>query len=245
MGNITPIVKNLIIINVLCWLATLVLPKVGIDLIDLLGLHYWKGTDFQLWQMVTYMFLHSVGSVSHLFFNMFALFMFGQSLEHVLGQKRFLIYYMVTGIGAAIIQEITWSIELQKVAEEISAIAATGIPSGVKVTDTHIIYSIDELFKWLNEVLYNQYITVGASGAVYGLLLAFGMIFPNQPMYILFVPFPIKAKYIVIGYGVLELLMGFGNFSFDNIAHFAHLGGMIFGFFLLLYWRKKGFSNRY
>ncbi|MBO5827870.1 MAG: rhomboid family intramembrane serine protease [Paludibacteraceae bacterium] len=243
MGNITPIVKNLIIINVLCWLATIVLPKVDVDLINLFGLHYWKASDFNLFQMVSYMFLHSVNSISHLFFNMFALFMFGQSLEHVLGQKRFLIYYMVTGIGAGLIQELTWTLELQSVTEEISAIAASGIPGGVRVSDMEVIYSIDELFKWQNEVLFNRYITVGASGAVYGLLLAFGMIFPNQPMYILFIPFPIKAKYIVIGYGILELLMGFGNFSFDNVAHFAHLGGMIFGFLLLLYWRKKGFRQ--
>ena len=139
MGNITPIVKNLIIINVLCWLATIVLPKVDVDLINLFGLHYWKASDFNLFQMVSYMFLHSVNSISHLFFNMFALFMFGQSLEHVLGQKRFLIYYMVTGIGAGLIQELTWTLELQSVTEEISAIAASGIPGGVRVSDMEVI----------------------------------------------------------------------------------------------------------
>lgn len=243
MGNMTPIVKNLIIINVLCWFATWILPKVNIDLIQLLGLHYWKASDFNLIQFVSYMFLHSVGSISHLFFNMFALFMFGQALEQLLGAKRFLIYYMVTGIGAGIIQEITWTIDLQSVSEEIATIAASGIPNGVQVSEGNIIYSIDELFKWQNEVLYNQFITIGASGAVYGILLAFGMYFPNVPMYLLFVPVPIKAKYMIIGYGILELFLGITNFSFDNIAHFAHLGGMIFGFILIMYWKKKGINR--
>lgn len=240
MGNITPIVKNLIIINVLCWLATLILPKVGINLIELFGLHYWQASDFNLIQFVSYMFLHSPNSISHLLFNMFALFMFGQALEYTFGPKRFLIFYLFTGIGAGLIQELTWIWDLHAINEEISAIAASGIPGGVQVSDTQIIYSIDELFKWRNDVLFNRYITIGASGSVYGLLLAFGMIFPNQPMYILFIPFPIKAKYMVIGYGILELLMGVSNFSFDNVAHFAHLGGMIFGFILIMYWRKTG-----
>lgn len=221
MGNITPIVKNLIIINVLCWLATLILPKVGINLIELFGLHYWQASDFNLIQFVSYMFLHSPNSISHLLFNMFALFMFGQALEYTFGPKRFLIFYLFTGIGAGLIQELTW---IWTINEEISAIVASGVPESVLV----------------NSGFLNRYITIGASGSVYGLLLAFGMIFPNQPMYILFIPFPIKAKYMVIGYGILELLMGVSNFSFDNVAHFAHLGGMIFGFILIMYWRKTG-----
>lgn len=203
------------------WLAEIVLPRVGIDLVKYLGLHYFAASDFNAVQLVTYMFMHDPGSFGHVFFNMFSVFMFGRTLEMVWGSKRFLIYYLTTGIGAGLVQEVTWFFSLR------DAIDATIVQAGWETTRT----------------LLNNVITIGASGAVFGILLAFGMLFPNAELFIMFIPIPVKAKYFVIFYGIVELFLGVGNFSGDNIAHFAHLGGMLFGFFLIRYWKKKGFGN--
>lgn len=239
-GSLPPITKNLIIINALFWLAAISLPRlVSIHLENYLGLHYWQADGFNPVQFVTYMFMHSTHSFGHLFFNMFGVFMFGRILEYTWGSKRFLTYYMVTGIGAAIIQQITWTIDIYPFIKEINTLVVSGVEGGVNVGD-RIIHSTAELLQW-KETILNRFITVGASGSVFGLLLAFGMLFPNQPLYLMFIPVPIKAKYFVIGYAVIELVLGVGNFSFDNIAHFAHLGGMIFGYFLIIYWRKNQF----
>jgi membrane associated rhomboid family serine protease len=161
------------------------------------------------------MFLHDTGSFAHVFFNMFSVYMFGRTIESTWGAKRFLTFYMVTGIGAGIIQEITWFLAL---GSNMTEIAMYG----------------DQL---------NNLITVGASGAVFGILLAFGMLFPNTPLFLMFIPIPIKAKYFVIFYGVTELFLGVSRFSGDNIAHFAHLGGMLFGFFMIRYWKNKDKQN--
>ncbi len=220
-SSIPPVTKNLIIINLLFWLAEIVLPRVGIDLVKYLGLHYFAASDFNAVQLVTYMFMHDPGSFGHVFFNMFSVFMFGRTLEMVWGSKRFLIYYLTTGIGAGLVQEVTWFFSLK------DAIDATIVQTGWETT----------------RMLLNNVITIGASGAVFGILLAFGMLFPNAELFIMFIPIPVKAKYFVIFYGVVELFLGVGNFSGDNIAHFAHLGGMLFGFFLIRYWKKKGFGN--
>ena len=220
-SSIPPVTKNLIIINLLFWLAEIVLPRVGIDLVKYLGLHYFAASDFNAVQLVTYMFMHDPGSFGHVFFNMFSVFMFGRTLEMVWGSKRFLIYYLTTGIGAGLVQEVTWFFSLR------DAIDATIVQAGWETTRT----------------LLNNVITIGASGAVFGILLAFGMLFPNAELFIMFIPIPVKAKYFVIFYGIVELFLGVGNFSCDNIAHFAHLGGMLFGFFLIRYWKKKGFGN--
>ncbi|MFL1684103.1 MULTISPECIES: rhomboid family intramembrane serine protease [Bacteroidales] len=220
-SSIPPVTKNLIIINLLFWLAEIVLPRVGIDLVKYLGLHYFAASDFNAVQLVTYMFMHDPGSFGHVFFNMFSVFMFGRTLEMVWGSKRFLIYYLTTGIGAGLVQEVTWFFSLR------DAIDATIVQAGWETTRT----------------LLNNVITIGASGAVFGILLAFGMLFPNAELFIMFIPIPVKAKYFVIFYGIVELFLGVGNFSGDNIAHFAHLGGMLFGFFLIRYWKKKGFGN--
>ena len=193
----------------------------GIDLVKYLGLHYFAASDFNAVQLVTYMFMHDPGSFGHVFFNMFSVFMFGRTLEMVWGSKRFLIYYLTTGIGAGLVQEVTWFFSLR------DAIDATIVQAGWETTRT----------------LLNNVITIGASGAVFGILLAFGMLFPNAELFIMFIPIPVKAKYFVIFYGIVELFLGVGNFSGDNIAHFAHLGGMLFGFFLIRYWKKKGFGN--
>jgi len=217
LGSIPTVTKNLIIINFLCWLASLVLPKFGIDLIQSFGLHFPTASDFRFYQFFTYMFLHADHSINHVFFNMFAVFMFGRTLENVWGQKRFLLFYMVTGVGAAVIQELAWFYMLSADASR------AGIP-------------LPEL---LMHPAINNFITIGASGAVFGILLAFGMLFPNTPLFLIFLPIPIKAKYFVAIYGVIELFLGVANFSGDNVAHFAHLGGMLFGFFIIRFWKKK------
>ncbi|MEG1762092.1 MAG: rhomboid family intramembrane serine protease [Bacteroidales bacterium] len=205
-----PVVKNLLIINALFFLADLTLGTRGIDLTKYLGLHYYSADNFYPFQYITYMFMH--GSFSHLFFNMFALWMFGYALENYWGGKRFLFYYLVTGIGAGMIQTLamTWD-----------------------------IYNLSGSFgaAYINSFI-NNAVTIGASGAVFGILLAFGMIFPNTRIYIYFL-FPLKAKWFVLLYGLIELFAGISG-SGGNIAHFAHLGGMLFGVVLILYWKKHG-----
>ena len=217
MNNLPIITKNLLIINVLCFFGAIVARRYGIDLNDVLGLHFFLASDFKPFQLVTYMFMHA--DFQHIFFNMFAVWMFGRTLELVLGAKRFLTYYMVCGIGAGLVQELVQYIQY---AMELSHY--DGVNTGLAVIP-------------MEEYL-NMMTTVGASGAVYGILLAFGMLFPNTQMFVFPLPFPIKAKFFVIGYAIIELVSGLGS-SGDGIAHFAHLGGMIFGFFLIVYWRKK------
>lgn len=211
------VTKNLIIINVLVFFGTLVAQRYGIDLTNYLGLHFFLASDFNPAQLITYMFMH--GGFSHIFFNMFAVFMFGPILEQTWGPKRFLFYYIACGIGAGIIQE---GVQYFQYTTEISHYIQSGL------------YSADIL---------NMMTTVGASGAVYAILLAFGMLFPNNRMFVFPIPFPIKAKYFVIGYALIELYSGLANNAGDNVAHFAHLGGMIFGLFLIIYWRNKSKNN--
>ena len=188
-----PVVKNLIIANCVALLATELLPM-GDDIVERFALFNVAGPLFRSYQVFTYMFLH--GGVSHLFFNMFALWMFGRQLEYELGSQRFLTYYMVCGIGAALIQ--------------------IGIAS----------------------LLGENLTLLGASGAVFGLLLAFGVLHPNNMIYIIPLPFPIKAKWFVVIYGLLELFFGLSGYQ-SGVAHFAHLGGMLWGLGLLLWWRKQ------
>lgn len=216
------VTKNLIIINVLLFFGTFVAQRYGIDLADYLGLHFFLASDFNPAQLITYMFMH--GGFSHIFFNMFALFMFGRILEQVWGPKRFLFYYIICGIGAGVIQE---GVQYFQYATEFAGYA------GINSANTIIP---------MGEYL-NMWTTVGASGSIFAILLAFGMLFPNERMFIFPLPFPIKAKFFVAGYALIELYFGFANNPGDNVAHFAHLGGMIFGLILILYWRKKGTNN--
>lgn len=214
------VVKNLLIINGIFFLATITMDSVWhVDLAKYFGLHYIGASDFRPYQFVTYMFMH--GSFTHLFFNMFALWMFGNAIENTWGSKRFLIYYMVCGIGAGLVQELVQYIQY--------ADAFVGYDR-VRISANQVVAVADYL---------NMLTTVGASGAVYGILLAFGMTWPNSRIYIYFA-IPIKAKWFVIIYGLLELFSGFRGV--DNVAHFAHLGGMIFGLILILYWRKDEFK---
>jgi len=233
-GFLPPVVKNLLIINALFYLATVVLGNtMNIDLTDYLGLHYFLSPHFATYQFVSYMFMH--GSFSHILFNMFALWMFGSVLEQLWGPKKFLIYYMITGIGAALIQLLViyiqvYNIELGLTADQILQVRE----SGFQILQNNQNFS-DPVMGKLNE-LYNM-TTIGASGSVFGLLLAFGMLFPNSLIYLYFF-IPIKAKWFVIIYGAIELFSGV-YYTGSNVAHFAHLGGMIFGFFLIIYWKKK------
>lgn len=198
----------------------LVAERYGIDLNNWLGLHLFIADDFKPFQFITYMFMH--GDFRHILFNMFALWMFGRVLEQVWGAKRFLIYYIVAGLGAGVIQEV---VQYAYYSMELSMYS--GVSLGGEITVP------------MSEYL-NMWVTVGASGAVYALLLAFAMTFPNERLFVFPIPMPIKAKYFVIFYGVLELLLGLNPNMGDNVAHFAHLGGMLFGLGLIIYWRKTG-----
>ncbi len=220
-ASIPTVTKNLVIINLICWVAQMVFAKQGVDLTNLLGLHFFESENFRLFQFFTYMFMHNPDSITHVIFNMFAVYMFGQTLETVWGSKRFFLYYTLTGIGAGIVQQLAWMFDLR----ELFANPQMQVNIGTAIVQQ------SEFFNLMPP-------TVGASGAVFGILLAFGMLFPNARLMLLFPPIPIKAKWFVIGYGVVELVLGVANFSGDNIAHFAHLGGMLFGIVLILWWRK-------
>ena len=222
--NMPPVTKNLIIINILMLLGKYVAARYGIDFDDLLGLHFFLASDFRLYQFFTYMFVH--GGFEHLFFHMFAVWMFGRIMEQVMGSRRFLFYYVVCGLGAGLVQEGVQYVEY--------------LYSGLQAYDSVNLEGLSMPM----EAYLNRWTTVGASGAVYGILLSFGMTFPEEKMFIIPFPFPIKAKWFVIGYAVIELLSALGNRG-DGIAHMAHLGGMLFGLALILYWRKHGDGNNH
>jgi membrane associated rhomboid family serine protease len=265
LGILPPVVKNLILLNVILLLADFVLKGTfGIDLIRILGLHYFKSEYFRPYQYVTHMFMH--GGLAHIFFNMFALWMFGRVLESVWGPKRFLVYYFVTGLGAAAIHTFVNWIEYSSVINAAYEFINTPSPEGyAKFISDHVSNPNPSVYQFINAWLANpnntayaieainmieNYVqtiinipTVGASGAVFGVLLAFGMLFPNTQLMLLFPPIPIKAKYFVILYGGLEVYLAFTQPG-SNIAHFAHVGGMLFGFILIKYW-KKNRSNFY
>jgi len=260
--SVPPVVKNLIIINVIMLLAAWVVENVfRIDLNSVLGLYYFGSEHFRPFQIVTHMFMH--GGIMHLFFNMFALWMFGRILEQVWGSKRFLIYYFVTGLGAVALHTFVNYLTISHIETAATAMLNTPSPETFSAFVTHHFPAYyNDLYdkfisQWSNSPSNQAYIqqageytkqlialrmdipTVGASGAVFGVLLAFGMLFPNTPLMLMFIPIPIKAKYFVIGYGAIELFMGVSNFQFDNVAHFAHLGGMLFGFILIKYWNRR------
>lgn len=231
-GSIAPVTRHLLVINVIMWLATIVFQRIGlIDLQQWLGLHFWKGSSFNVLQVITYMFMHDTSGFLHIFFNMFMLWMFGSTLERALGSKRYLFYYISCGIGAAFVQELVWQLSWEN-------ILATRLPASVSVTE--VINSIDPVTL---DAFFNNLMTVGASGAIFGLLLAFGMLFPNLPLLVIPFPFPIKAKWLVLGYGLLELFLGVSDIM-SSVAHFAHLGGMIAGIIMILYWKHNGTLTR-
>jgi membrane associated rhomboid family serine protease len=234
---VPPIVKNLIIINVLMLLATSILELRGIHLTQILGLQYIESPEFKPYQLITHMFMH--GGWMHLIFNMFALWMFGRVLESVWGPKRFFVYYFVTGLGAAALHTFVNYLEFHYLAGKMDPEVVRMVMSqGPEIFAQGQNFSDPGAGK-LNLIL--NIPTVGASGAVFGILLGFGMLFPNTELMLLFPPIPIKAKYFVMGYGAIELFSGITNPG-SNVAHFAHLGGMLFGFILIKYWNRNSNS---
>ncbi|MCD6557277.1 MAG: rhomboid family intramembrane serine protease [Bacteroidales bacterium] len=246
-ANIPPAVKVILLINIAMFLLTqLIAATQQIDLNKILGLYFFKSDLFKPYQIVTHMFMH--GGWMHILFNMYALWLFGQVIERVWGTKRFFIYYFVTGFGAVVLHSLVEYFRYLSITAAMSPEAVNLVlHQGAQVLASSKNY-VDADLGQLNLLFHTP--TIGASGAIFGLLLAFGMLFPNTKLYLMFIPVPIKAKYFVIGYGVLELTMGLNNATSDNVAHFAHLGGMLFGFILIKIWQKKknsgnGFYNQY
>jgi len=237
--SMSPVVWNIIIINILCLIATTVLrARSGIELNDTLGLHFVLSEKFRVYQFFTYMFMHA--GVEHILFNMFAVYMFGRLFEMFWGGKKFLFYYLVAGLGAAIVQQTVWYIDYCSIASHIADMPA--VMRHISMGEANEVLSEGSS---LSDYIVRLYIlmnipTVGASGAVFGILLAFGYMFPKEKLYMFFLPIPIPARVFVIVYGLIELFAGVANFSWDNVAHFAHLGGLLFGLILLLIWKKRG-----
>ena len=216
------VIKNLIIINALVWLAQITVGRDLISIEDLFALHHFSSPYYHFWQFITYMFLHSSESFFHILFNMFALWMFGSTLENLWGPARFLAFYIVCGLGAGITQALalTYDISQYNTAYELGQI------------------SVDQLYMLINVP------TLGASGAVMGIFAAFAYTFPNSQMIILPIPFPIKAKWALLGLAVLDIIGGVSSES-TGIAHFAHLGGAAVGIIIVLIWNRKNRNHFY
>ena len=272
-STLPPVIKNLLILNGLFFLASMSFETIyGSDLTNILGLHYPSADKFKIYQFVSYMFMH--GSFGHLFFNMFALWMFGNVLENIWGPKRFLIYYFVTGIGAALTHYAIFYFQIAPVLDAVNGFLAhpsvdafiqfrnsehfainsmemqvhfnnfVGEFNRAAVSNPQLALdqAINYMFTYRMDLL-NAPVVVGASGAVFGVLLAFGMMFPDSLIYIYFA-IPVKAKYFVLGYGLIELFSGVMAREGDNVAHFAHLGGMVFGFLLIHYWQSQNRNRK-
>ncbi len=259
-----PGVKNLLIINVLLFMATIAFQRTGlVDLERWLGMHLFTSQLFMPWQPVTYMFMHA--NFGHLFFNMFALWMFGAAVENVWGTKRFLLYYFITGMCAGMMHYMVIFLQIHPtIALMDQFLADPSVDSfrtfvseyngkylrtdALQQTLAYLQQYPDSISQVIDnvisskEAILNQFNLVGASGAVFALLLAFGMLFPEAEIYIYFL-FPIKAKWFVILYGALELIYGVAGTG-DGVAHFAHLSGMLAGIVLILLWRRGDRNNR-
>lgn len=245
MRRTPPATLNLLIITVLVWLASIALPaRFGIDVTHYLGLHYWKSDAFNPLQLVTYIFMHDTSSLWHIFFNMFGVWMFGRTLEGIWGAKKFLFFYFFAGIGAGIVQELTWMIDIEPIISDFDAAIAEG--SGVSLAKyQNILFegditqaAVTDLLGLRGQIL-DHLVTVGASGALFGVLLAFGWLFPQASLFLFLIPIPIPARVFVTIYAIIELVSGVSGVG-DGIAHFAHLGGMLFGAILLIIWKKQG-----
>jgi len=234
-NRLPEVVKNLLIINGLFFLATYALERYGIDLYEILGLYYWKSAQFQPHQIITSMFMH--GGLMHLAFNMFALWMFGSILENLWGGRKFLTFYIIAGIGGGLLYLLFKHFEYNQVADLLNGDLFQKVyDEGYSVLQSGKNWT-DSDMSALNSVL--NIPAVGASGAIYGLLVAFAMLFPNEKLMLIFPPIPIAAKYFVPALIALDLFGGFSSFN-TGIAHFAHIGGALFGFLLLKYWESKG-----
>ncbi len=246
-SSLPPAVKVILLINIgmfIIWELALIVQN--IDLNKVLGLYFFKSDLFRPFQIVTHMFMHA--GFMHILFNMYALWLFGQVIERVWGTKKFFIYYFVTGFGAVVLHSFVEYLRYLSITSGMSPDTVNLVLNeGANILASSKNYVNADLGQ-LNLLFHTP--TVGASGAIFGLLLAFGMLFPDTELYLMFIPIPIKAKYFVLGYGALELLLGLNNATSDNVAHFAHLGGMLFGFILIKIWQKKkksenGFYNQY
>lgn len=237
LQRIPPATRVILLLCVGVWLVGFISPSFNYLALRKLGLHFWEASAFNPIQLVTYLFVH--GNFMHLFFNMFALFSFGALLERVWGTQRFLIFYFVCGVGAGLVQEVIWACSWQT--EYISAVAMDNHRAVSEIKDT-ILSEISEgaTQRMANVAMFqNLLVTIGASGAIFGLLVGFAFVFPNMPMYLFFIPVPIKAKYMMIGYGLIELVFGVSG-TLSSVAHYAHLGGMVFGLVLVYWYKKKG-----
>ncbi len=238
MNRLTESVKHLIILNVIFYIATYYLVDNGL-MVEFFAMFSTESPNFKIWQLVTYMFMH--GSFMHIAFNMFALWMFGSVLENIWGKKKFLTFYFLTGIGSAILYLLIKYFQINAALteysqEQINLILTQGaeiILNGRNYTDPQLGF--------LNELI--NVPTLGASGAIAGLLMAFGILFPNTELMLIFLPIPIKAKYFIPLLIIYELSMEFASFSWDNVAHLGHLSGMAIGFIIMRYWKKRQFNR--
>lgn len=233
--HIPPVVKNLLIINVIFYAAMFMFSdgQGNYLLVEKLSVFYFDSPHFKIWQPITYMFMHSPATFMHIFFNMFAVFMFGGVLESRWGAKRFLNFYLITGLGALALQ---WAVQ----AFEVYQIVGTATPG-------EALFRMGNFTQGQAETLMGIYNgpMLGASGAVFGLLVAFGMLYPNTELYLMFIPVPIKAKYLIPVYIIFELSMGVAKVQGDSVAHYAHLGGALIGFILVKLWGDKNNDRFY
>ena len=242
MGRITETVKVLLIINIIFFLGTIF---VGDYAYEMFSLFFFKSEHFEFWQIITHMFMH--GGLMHLVFNMYALWAFGGPIEQYLGQNKFIFFYFSAGLGAALIHSLVNYIEFQTIYDAIlnAGMSPQHISEWLATGSTR--YAPEGVTQETLSELYAVYNTpaVGASGAIYGILVAFGMLFPNVKLFLLFVPVPIKAKYFIPGLIALDLFSGFTGYSLfgGGVAHFAHVGGAIFGFIMMWYWKKNQFDQ--
>ncbi len=239
VSQIPPVTKNLILINFIVWVIEAIFPRFADSFfLRVLGLHFVSASQFNPIQIVTYLFVHSPSTPFHVFFNMFTLWMFGSILERIWGSKRYFIFYFVCGIGAAFVQELVWALTWMN--DYVAGIARqNGLTADNMrmIVDQALAYG-DHDFTMAVAQFKNSMVTIGASGAVFGIILGYAFVFPNQPLYLFFIPVPVKAKYMMIGYALIEFFLGVA--ASDLVAHFAHLGGMLFAIIILLYWKKKG-----
>jgi rhomboid-like protein len=252
LRNITPVVKNLLLLNIVVYIVCLIFSTRGVDLTSFLGAHYITSPLFQPYQVVTYFFTHSLSSPLHIFMNMFILVMFGPVLEQVWGPKRFLIAYLSSAIGAYLIYTLAGSYELYQLKQII--IEKAGIDylhelNDLIVTNPNAIMRTQDMIPYVDPYVIKSYTPmVGASGAVFGIMAAFAYLFPNTEMYLMFIPIPIKAKFLIGGYFLIELYLSIQSIKgayADSVAHLAHVGGAIFGFILVYIWNKKSRNNFY
>ena len=242
MGRVSEIVKHLIIINVIFFIASIVFGEL---MYDLFAMHYPNNSDFKLWQPVTHMFMH--GDITHILFNMFGLWMFGTPLEQMWGKQKFVFFYLSAGFGAVLIQTIVYHYDVMSVTQILidNGLNNSDVDTFYKTgrLNTSIIQSVgeDRLYSGIKSF---KAVMVGASGALYGILVAFAMLFPNVQLMLLFPPIPIKAKFFVPLLILFDLFFGFTSYSVGPIAHFAHIGGAVTGFLMMWYWKKNQFNNR-